>query len=351
VSIFDRRPSSFDLAGILPGPYARGMKAIVISEFGGPENLVIRDLPTPSPQPGDVLVRVRAFGINRAETYMRRGEWPEIAPVSGIECVGEVEFDPSGALTPGTKVAAVMGGMGRTRNGSYAQFVAVPATNVAALQTELAWAVLAAVPESYATAWSVLNLTLKLAPKETLLVRGATSALGQACVNLGSALGANVFATTRREARRGQLEARGAKRVFIENDGIDEAVRAVHPEGVDAIADLIGNTALRSSLGLSRLRSGRVCVAGFLGGVEPVAFDALTALTPGVALSLYASFAIGTRAYPLAEVPLAQIVDDVAAKRYDATPAAVFPFERISDAHRLMESNEANGKIVVTLDG
>src|SRR5712691_9749731 len=96
------------------------MQAMVIDQFGGPEQLVLRDIPTPVPQEGEVLIKVRAFGINRAETQMRAGTWFEAAPVSGIECVGQVEYDPGGSLVRGQTVAAIMGGMGRTRNGSYA---------------------------------------------------------------------------------------------------------------------------------------------------------------------------------------------------------------------------------------
>jgi len=97
------------------------MRAIVFEEYGGPEKLIIKDLPVPEPGNGDVRVKVKAFGINRAETYMRKGVWGDVVRVSGIECVGEVDFDPSGVWRPGQKVAAIMGGLGRTRNGSYAE--------------------------------------------------------------------------------------------------------------------------------------------------------------------------------------------------------------------------------------
>ena len=124
------------------------MRAMVIREFGGPEELVLRELADPVPGDGEVLVRVRAFGVNRAETYFRRGLWGDVARVSGIECVGEVAHDPSGSLAEGEKVAALMGGMGRTRNGSYAELTVVPASNVVPLRSSLAWSELAAIPES-----------------------------------------------------------------------------------------------------------------------------------------------------------------------------------------------------------
>src|SRR5215469_5087762 len=98
------------------------MRAIVINQYGGPEHLVIRDLPIPEAMPGQVVIEVKAFGLNHAEVYFRKGVWGEVAKVSGIECVGLVKADPDGRFAVGQKVAALMGGMGRTFNGSYAQY-------------------------------------------------------------------------------------------------------------------------------------------------------------------------------------------------------------------------------------
>lgn len=128
------------------------MRAMVITEPGGPEVLQIQQVPDPVPGAGEVLIRVRALGINHAETHMRKGEWPEATPISGIEAVGTVAADPSGGLAEGTKVLTIMGGLGRTRNGSYAEYTAAAAANVVPIETSLDWADLAAIPESYATA-------------------------------------------------------------------------------------------------------------------------------------------------------------------------------------------------------
>jgi NADPH:quinone reductase len=98
------------------------MRAIIIKQFGGLNGLAIENLPDPVPHPGSVLIEVKAFGINHAETHMRKGEWAEAAKVSGIECVGLVKSCPGGEFTEGTKVAALMGGLGRTINGSYAEY-------------------------------------------------------------------------------------------------------------------------------------------------------------------------------------------------------------------------------------
>src|ERR1700759_12642 len=150
------------------------MRAIVMSHHGGPEVLETRELPDPVPGPGDVLIRVRAFGLNHADTYMRSGVWSFGIPVLGIECVGVVEEDPSGRLEPGATVVALVGGLARDRNGSYAELVTVPATNVVAEHTELSGAALAAIPEVYATAWTALHGNLAIERGQTVLIRGGT---------------------------------------------------------------------------------------------------------------------------------------------------------------------------------
>ena len=146
------------------------MRAIVITEHGGPEVFAIRELPAPIPGDEEVLIRVRAFGLNHADTYMRSGVWSFGIPVLGIEAAGIVEADRSGRFAPGTAVVAIVGGMARTRNGSYAELVSVPAGNVVAVKTGLSWAELAAIPEAYATAWIALHANLGLRAGEAVLV-------------------------------------------------------------------------------------------------------------------------------------------------------------------------------------
>ena len=324
------------------------MRAIVITEPGGPEVLQIRELPDPVPAKGEVLIRVRAFGVNHAETHMRKGEWPEAAPVSGIEAVGTVVRDPAGAFGEGTTVATIMGGLGRTRSGSYAEYVAAAATNVIAIDTSLSWTDLAAIPESYATAWSVLHGNLDLQPGQSLLVRGATSSLGQAAINIARDLGATVIATTRREDRADLLRSLGADQVVIDNGQIADAIRGLVPGGVDRVLDLVGNSVLRDSLKAVRV-NGRVCQAGFLGGLGPVdQFLPIVDMPSGVQFSFFGSFEVGTGAYPISAIPFGEIVAKAEAGGYQAKPARVFAFEEIAEAHRVMESGQAAGKLVVT---
>jgi NADPH:quinone reductase-like Zn-dependent oxidoreductase len=321
------------------------MKAIVIEQHGGPEQLVIQDLPEPEARPGHVVIEVKAFGINHAETHMRKGEWAEAAKVSGIECVGVVRACPDGQFAAGTKVAALMGGLGRSINGSYAEYTCAPATNVVSIESDLSWEDLAAIPESYATAWTCLHRNLELASGQRLVIRGATSALGQAALNIAVGAGARVTAPTRRRERIGKLEALGAERVELEGPELSQSSSG--PKRADAVLDLVGNSTILDALAMVR-QGGRVCLAGFLGGLAPIAsFNPLLQMPSGVHLSFFGSFLFGTAEFPLADVPLQSIVDRVADGRYQAKPARVFRFEDIREAHRVMESNQANGKLVV----
>ncbi len=281
------------------------MQAMVINQFGGPEQLVLRDFPTPVPEHGEVLIKVKALGINRAELYMRKGLFGEVTPVSGIECVGQVENDPSGTLRHGQTVATITGGMGRTRNGSYAEYTCVPLQQVFPLQTDLDWVDLAAIPESYATAWSCLFANLRIKSGQVLFVRGGTSALGQAAINIAREEGVTVLTSTRSESKVALLTEFGASRV------------------------LLFHALYHTTLSLTFR-----------------AF-ALANMPFGVDVNAFASLLFGTKDFPHSDIPLQKIVDRVANGTYKTRPVKVFPFEQLPDAHRLMESNSANGKIVV----
>lgn len=324
------------------------MRAIVIDEHGGPEVLRVSELPDPEAGEDEVLIRVKAFGLNHADTYMRSGVWRFGIPVLGIEAAGIVEHDPSAKLSPGTTVVAIVGGMARTRNGSYAELVSVPATNVVPVRTALSWAELAAIPEVYATAWTALHGNLALRVDETVLIRGATSSVGQAAVSLAVDHRSTVIATTRDPVRETWLRELGADEVLIDDGQLAPQVRRTHPDGVDAVLDLVGNNVLRDSLQATRVK-GRVCQLGFLGGLEPVAdFNPLADLPSGVQLSTFASaFVLGSEHFPTSDVPLQEIVDKAGRGVLAAGPTRVFKFEQIVDAHRLMDSGRAGGKIVV----
>src|SRR5205823_11302208 len=148
------------------------MKAIVVEQSGSPEVLHIRQIHRPKPDNGWVLVRIRAFGLNRSEMFTRQGFSPDVTfpRILGIEAVGEVEQDPSGHYQAGQKVAAVMGGMGRQYNGGYAEYAVLPLERLMPLQTTVSWEILGAIPEMFLTVWSSLTESLDIQAGQTLLV-------------------------------------------------------------------------------------------------------------------------------------------------------------------------------------
>ncbi|MEE6175160.1 zinc-binding dehydrogenase [Mycobacterium sp. 050134] len=329
-------------------PGGETMRAIILQGFGGLENLVYTDIPKPLPKPGEVVLEVKGFGINHAEIHMRRGEWAEAAEVSGIECVGIVDSCPGGEFPVGAKVAALMGGLGRTINGSYAEYTRVRATNVAPLESDLPWSVLAALPETYSVAWTCLFRNLGLKAGQTLLIRGATSSFGQAALKMAAAAGARVITTTRSNRRITMLEELGAFRVELERP--DLAAHLAESGELDAVLDLVGNSTILDSLDMLR-RGGTACLAGWLGGLDPIAdFNPLLRMASGVNLNFFGSFVFGTPGFPLADVRLHDIARQVADGTLDAKPSRVFSFDQIREAHRVMEAGEAGGKMVVVLE-
>jgi NADPH:quinone reductase-like Zn-dependent oxidoreductase len=321
------------------------MRAIVLEKFGGLDSLVHREMPKPEPKEGHVVIQIKAFGLNHAEMHMRRGEWAEAAEISGIECVGIVDSCPGGEFPVGAKVAALMGGLGRTIDGSYAEFTRAPVSNVALIDADLPWADLAAIPETYATAWTCLFRNLEIEAGQRLVIRGATSSFGQAAVKLAVNAGARVIATTRNRERFAMLTALGAERCEVERP--DLSAHIADAKQIDAVLDLVGNSVMLDSLAMLR-RGGRSCLAGWLGGLAPIAdFNPLLQMSSGVYLTFFASFMFGTPGFPLSDVPLHQIARDAAAGRLDVRPARIFGFDDIREAHRVMETGDAGGKMVV----
>lgn len=327
------------------------MKAAVISQWGGPENLKIQTVEKPVPKSGEVLIKVRAFGLNHAESYFRQGLWGDVTRITGIECVGEVEQDHSGKFQPGQTVVTVVGGLGRDRNGSYAEYTVANSSNVVAInKNALSWADLAALPEVYATAWWCLAKNIGLKSGQTILIRGGTSAVGQAAINIGKHMGAKVLATTRNKGRIDLLSRLGADEVFVDQANLSEEILTAHPGGIDAALELVGSATLKDSLKAIK-PGGHVCMAGFLGGLAPVdQFNPLIDMPSGVSLSFFGSaFVLGSPAFPIDAVPFQEFVDNAAKGIYKAQPSKVFRLEEIVAAHRLMESGTAGGKIVVTI--
>jgi NADPH:quinone reductase len=333
-------------------PGGQTMRAIILKGFGGLDSLVYTDIPKPLPKDGEVVIKVKGFGINHAELHMRRGEWAEAAEVSGIECVGIVDSCPGGEFPIGAKVAALMGGLGRTINGSYAEYTRVRAANVALIESELPWSDLAALPETYAVAWTCLFRNLNLTAGQTLVLRGATSSLGQAALKMAVAADARVVATARSRERFSMLEELGASRVEVERRDLAAHLAESKAESkqIDAVLDLVGNSTILDSLDMLR-RGGTACLAGWLGGLDPIGdFNPLLRMASGVNWNFFGSFVFGAPGFPLSDVPLQDIARQVAEGKLDAKPSRVFSFDQIREAHRVMEAGEAGGKMVVVMD-
>ncbi|POA18726.1 alcohol dehydrogenase [Pseudomonas sp. FW300-N1A1] len=328
------------------------MKAYVIEQPGGPQVLQMRDIPTPEPTADEVQIRVRAFGLNRAETYLRAGKMGDItAPrVPGIEAVGEVLHDPAGVLRTGQRVATAMGGMQFSRNGSYAEQVTVLRSNVISLDdTSLSWEELATLPEAYLTVWGALDKSLAIQRGQTLLIRGGTSSVGLAAIIYAKARGLTVIATTRTAANAQRLYEMGADEVVVDNGDIAGRIGEVAPEGVDAALEVVGATTLRDTLKTLR-PFGAVSVIGLLGGPPVVErLHLMQDLPGGTRLNFFPSGLLGTPALPLHNTPLPWLAREMAAGRIPSIRTRTFAFDEVRDAHRLMESDRALGKLVVLL--
>jgi len=322
------------------------MRAYVISEPGGPEKLEMKEVATPISRSGWVLVKNRAFGLNRSEWFTRRGDSPSVSfpRILGIECVGEVVDDPDGGLKTGQTVAAMMGGMGRQFDGSYAEYVLVPRANVFPLQTGLDWGVLGALPEMLQTVHGSLHTGLEIDRAQTLLVRGATSSIGFAAMSLARMAGLEITATTRDPGKSDDLVAAGATHVVVDTGAIAESIRAKYPAGIDRALELVGTTTLLDSLRATR-RGGIVCMTGILGGQWTLSnFRPMGDVPTGVKLTSYSG-----EASDISAEQLQRYVSLVESGGLSLKTGPRFDFDRLREAHELMDSNRANGKIVIEM--
>jgi NADPH:quinone reductase-like Zn-dependent oxidoreductase len=320
------------------------MKAWRLHRPGGPNALTLEDIPRPEPGPGDVLIEVRAFGLNRSEWFTRIGESPtvKLPRVLGIECVGTVVDDPSGELAPGQRVAAMMGGMGRELDGSYAEYTSVPSSSVFPLETALRWDVLGALPEMLQTCHGSLHTGLEAQPGETLLIRGGSSSIGLAALAMAKSAGLRVISTSRSATKVDVLEAAGADEILVDVGDVADRVRASHPNGVDRVLELIGTTTLLDSLRCARA-GGVVCMTGILGGQwELSSFRPMGDIPTGVRLTSYSG-----GAGDISRAQLQRYVAMVESGQLEIRRGPVWGFDDLRLAHQAMDENRANGKLVV----
>lgn len=304
----------------------------------------VSEIPIPEVCSGWVLVKIHAAGLNHSEAMLRmfeiENDYIRKPIVPGIECVGEVVDPSDSGLAKGDKVIALMGGMGRSFNGSYAEYALLPATNVFKVKTDLDWVSLAAIPETYFTAYGSLTECLLLNESDTLLVRGATSTVGQAAIQLGKAMGANVIASCRKEKDFGRLKAIGADVCVLDDGHLAESLPSeMRP---NKVLELVGPATLQDSL-RSVTKPGYVCNTGILGNVFTIEhFDPIKYIPNGVFLTGFFSN------FPTQETidSLFRLINEQSVK---PLYAKVFRLDEIVEAHTLLEKGGAGGKIILKM--
>ncbi|MEM7325732.1 MAG: zinc-binding alcohol dehydrogenase family protein [Actinomycetota bacterium] len=320
------------------------MRAVVLDAPGPPEALQIREVPIPTPQRGEVLIQVEAFGLNRSELHTRLGlaDGVTFPRVLGIEATGVVADCPGGELEPGTQVAALMGGMGRTFDGGYAEYTCVPVRQTVPFSSDLDWATLGAVPEMLQTSYGSLTVGLNAQSGQSILIRGGTSSIGMATAVLARRLGMTVLSTTRSPDRAEVLTQIGVQHPLVDDGGIATQVRDIFPDGVDAALELVGTPTLPDTLRATRVH-GVVCFTGMLSNQWTVRdFYPIEYLPRGVRLTAY-----GGDASDLPPVVLQDFLDAVAAGRAQVPIHRVYQLDEIAGAHADMEAGRATGKLVV----
>jgi NADPH2:quinone reductase len=323
-----------------------GMRAVVVDAPGGPEVLQVRDVPIPAVEPGQVRIRVRAFGLNRSELHFRAGvaysgSFPRIP---GIEAVGVVDEAPGGEFEAGQQVAALMGGMGREIDGGYAEYVTVPVAQVVPFASDLGWEVLGAVPEMLQTAHGSLAVGLEAKAGQAVLVRGGTSSIGLAITVLAKLRGMTVLSTTRSAERAGLLEEVGVDHVLVDDGDVAGKVRELVPGGVDGAVELVGVNVMRDTLRAVRT-GGTVCFTGMLSDNWTIPeFYPMDWLPNGVRLTSYSG-----EAADLPAAVLQEFLDAVASGKAGVPIGRVYALDDIVEAHRDMEAGVIGGKAVVVL--
>ena len=321
------------------------MKAVVLTKPCKAEEMTLTEIDIPEIRPGWVLIKVKAFGINHSEILLRQFEvaqdYIRKPIVPGIECVGEVVDPSDSGLAKGQRVMALMGGMGRSFNGSYAEYALLPISHVFPIESNLDWDELAAIPETFYTAYGSLSLSLQLNLDDTLLIRGGSSTVGIAALQLAKAMGAKVISTTRSEKKANLLRGYGADDVILEGEDFRKRFLEKYPAGATKVLELIGASTLSESLRLTATH-GIVCHTGLLGGVYGLKnFDPIKDIPSGVYLT-------GFYSNNPTQPQISDMMSLIEKGSIHPIIAEKFTLKNISDAHLLAEQRGQIGKIVVT---
>lgn len=315
------------------------MKAIVVTHPGGPEVLEYRDVPTPEVKPGWSLVTIKGFGINHSGVFTRQGLSPSVKfpHILGIECVGVIEQTTDDDRLPvGQKVISIMGEMGRAFDGSYAEKVLLPNQQIYPVHTDLDWATLATLPETYYTAYgSMLNLQVKASDR--ILVRGGSSGVGVAFLRLIKARfpQATVAGTTRHADKAAELRRVGFDEVVVDDHGVLQT-----DQFFDKVLELIGPATIKDTFKHVN-GGGIVCSTGQLGGQWYLEqFDPIMDIAPGAYLTGFYSGNVDQQ-------KLDAMLDYVTKYHVTVKPAKVFSLKEVPAAHRYLASHDSLGKVIV----
>ncbi len=325
------------------------MRGVVISAPGGPEVLRLKDVPTPRPGTGEVLIKVAAAGVNRPDCLQRRGIYPPppgASELPGLEVAGTIVQCGDGveSLQSGDRVCALVAG------GGYAEYCLAPAVQCLPVPTSLTLAQAATLPETFFTVWSNVFDRGKLVANETLLVHGGASGIGTTAIQMGRAMGATVYATAGSDAKAKLCEALGAARcINYKRENFLDELKAETSGGVDVILDIVGGSHLEQNIKLLNT-DGRLVVIGILGGAKGT-------LNLGLVLSKRLVITGSTlRARPPAEK---QLIADQLRKHiwplleHGTIKPVVqrhFGLADAAEAHRLLEANQAEGKLVLMVN-
>ncbi|MEQ1574194.1 MAG: NAD(P)H-quinone oxidoreductase [Vicinamibacterales bacterium] len=323
------------------------MLAIEISSSGGPEVLTPVERPDPAPGPGEVLIRVAAAGVNRPDVMQRRGRYPAppgASDLPGLEVAGTVAALGLGVdnWAVGDRVCALVAG------GGYAALCVAPAVQCLPIPRGVDEVCAAAIPETFFTVWSNVFERGRLRAGESVLVHGGTSGIGTTAIQLAAARGVRVFATAGSPEKCAACEKLGAKRAinYRDEDFVEVVMNATGGRGVDLILDIVGGDYVARNLAALAM-DGRLVQIGLMGGnAAPIDFRMVLGRRLTITGSTLRPRSVKEKG-AIAAALRAEVWPLIEQGRVRPVVFKTFPLTQASEAHRLMESSEHIGKIVL----